>query len=52
MTSAELVQDNGSSVVFGMGEEAVRLGGETYLLSPDKMASKLVMLTAKKVTLH
>ncbi|MHB8581277.1 MAG: chemotaxis-specific protein-glutamate methyltransferase CheB [Ignavibacteriaceae bacterium] len=40
-----IVQDKESSVVFGMPGEAVKIGAETYVLSPNKIASLLNKLT-------
>jgi two-component system, chemotaxis family, protein-glutamate methylesterase/glutaminase len=37
-----IAQDKESSVVHGMPGEAIKLGGATYILSPEKIASKLV----------
>ncbi len=40
-----IVQDKESSVVFGMPGEAVKIGAETYILSPEKIALILTKLT-------
>jgi len=40
-------QDEASSVVFGMPGEAIRLGGASYVLSPDGVASALRRLVAR-----
>lgn len=36
-----IAQDKDSCVVFGMPGEAVKLGGATYILPPDKIAEKV-----------
>jgi len=36
-----IAQDEGSSVVYGMPGEAVKLGGATYVLPPEKIAATL-----------
>lgn len=43
-----IVQDRESSVVYGMPGEAVRLGGATYVLSPEKIPSALESLVRAK----
>ncbi|MHB8854439.1 MAG: chemotaxis-specific protein-glutamate methyltransferase CheB [Ignavibacteriaceae bacterium] len=40
-----IVQDKESSVVFGMPGEAVKIGAETYILSPENITSLLTQLT-------
>jgi two-component system, chemotaxis family, protein-glutamate methylesterase/glutaminase len=40
-----IVQDKESSVVFGMPGEAVKIGAETYILSPEDITSLLTQLT-------
>ena len=40
-----IVQDKESSVIYGMPGEAVKIGAETYILSPEKIASVLTKLT-------
>jgi two-component system chemotaxis response regulator CheB len=40
-----IVQDQASSVIYGMPAEAVRIGAATYVLSPDKIAPMLNRLT-------
>lgn len=40
-----IVQDKESSVIYGMPGEAVKIGAETYILSPDKIALVLTKLT-------
>lgn len=47
-----IAQDEPSSVVHGMPGEAIRLGGATYVLPPEKIAATLVELThwARKST--
>jgi two-component system chemotaxis response regulator CheB len=42
-------QDRETSVVHGMPGEAIRLGGATYVLPPDKIRSALTILVAKTV---
>jgi two-component system chemotaxis response regulator CheB len=39
-----IAQDLDSSVVHGMPGEAIKLGGATYVLSPEKIASKVTEL--------
>ena len=39
-----IVQDEESSVVYGMPEEAIKLGAATYVLSPDKITALLADL--------
>lgn len=39
-----IVQDEETSVVYGMPGEAVKIGGAMYILSPEKIAEKLVSL--------
>ncbi len=41
-----IVQDRDTSVVHGMPGEAIRLGGATYILSPEKIRSALTSLVA------
>jgi two-component system, chemotaxis family, protein-glutamate methylesterase/glutaminase len=41
-----VAQDRESSVVHGMPGEAIRLGGATLILPPEKIASKLVELAS------
>jgi two-component system, chemotaxis family, protein-glutamate methylesterase/glutaminase len=41
-----IAQDEDSSVVHGMPGEAIRLGGATYVLSPEKIAMTLASLAA------
>jgi two-component system, chemotaxis family, protein-glutamate methylesterase/glutaminase len=41
-----VAQDKESSVVHGMPGEAIRLGGATFILPPEKIASKLVELAS------
>lgn len=40
-----IVQDKETSVIYGMPGEAVKIGAETYILSPDKIVSVLTKLT-------
>ena len=42
-----IVQDEASSVIYGMPAEAVRIGAATYKLSPDKIATTLEGLARK-----
>jgi two-component system, chemotaxis family, protein-glutamate methylesterase/glutaminase len=42
-----LVQDQESSVVYGMPGEAIRLDAATYVLSPEKIAVALQSLVKK-----
>lgn len=44
-----IVQDKESSVVFGMPGAAIELDAATYVLSPDKIAEALVMLSDDKI---
>jgi two-component system chemotaxis response regulator CheB len=37
-----IAQDEQSSVIYGMPGEAVRLGGATYVLSPEKIVDVLI----------
>jgi two-component system chemotaxis response regulator CheB len=39
-----IVQDEASSIVFGMPGEAIKLGAATYVLSPEKIVSILMDL--------
>ena len=41
-----IAQDKDTSVVHGMPGEAIRLGGATYILSPEKIAATLTSLAA------
>lgn len=41
-------QDKGSSVVYGMPGEAIKLDAARYILAPDKIAALLVSLTNNK----
>jgi two-component system chemotaxis response regulator CheB len=41
-----IAQDEDSSVVHGMPGEAIRLGGATYVLSPEKISMTLTSLAA------
>jgi len=41
-----IAQDKDTSVVHGMPGEAIRLGGATYILSPEKIAVALTSLAA------
>ena len=43
-----LVQDEESSVVFGMPGEAIKLAAATYVLSPEKIAAALQSLVKKE----
>jgi two-component system chemotaxis response regulator CheB len=42
-----IVQDEYSSVVYGMPGEAIKLDAATYVLSPDKIAAVLIRLASK-----
>ena len=42
-----IVQDRDTSVVYGMPGEAVRLGGASYVLSPEKIYRLLANLAAQ-----
>jgi len=42
-----IAQDQESSVVHGMPGEAIRLGGATYILSPEKIGAALTSLVIK-----
>jgi two-component system chemotaxis response regulator CheB len=42
-----IAQDRETSVVHGMPGEAIRLGGATYVLSPEKIRSALASLASK-----
>jgi len=44
-----MVQDEESSIIFGMPGEAVALNAHTYILSPDKIAALLRTLTMDAV---
>lgn len=46
--SLTFAQDEETSVVFGMPGEAVRLGGATYVLPPEKIAATLNELTGNQ----
>jgi two-component system chemotaxis response regulator CheB len=39
-----IVQDEASSIVFGMPGEAIKLGAATYVLSPEKIVSLIIDL--------
>lgn len=43
-----IVQDEESSIIFGMPGEAVSLNAHTYILSPDKIAALLGTLTGNR----
>lgn len=43
-----IAQDKESSVVHGMPGEAIKLGGATYVLSPDRIAAALISLVDGK----
>lgn len=47
--AATIAQDKESSVVYGMPGEAIKQGGAMYILPPDRIVEKLVMLLEKKV---
>jgi two-component system chemotaxis response regulator CheB len=47
-----IAQDKDSSVVHGMPGEAIKLDGATYVLPPERIASKLVELVAGKKKGH
>jgi two-component system chemotaxis response regulator CheB len=42
-----IAQDEETSVIHGMPGEAIRLGGATYVLSPDKISIMLTSLVAR-----
>jgi hypothetical protein len=44
-----IAQDQETAVVHGMPGEAIRLGGTTYVLPPDKIRLALTCLTTKTV---
>lgn len=46
--SLTFAQDEETSIVFGMPGEAVRLGGATYILRPEKIAATLNELTSNQ----
>ena len=39
-----IAQDKASSIVYGMPGEAVRLGGATFILPPEKIAPAVLSL--------
>jgi two-component system chemotaxis response regulator CheB len=43
-----IVQDEASSVVYGMPGEAIKLGAATYVLSPDRIAAELASLLNRR----
>ena len=45
--AATFVQNEESSVVFGMPGEAVKLDAATYILSPEEIADRLYALVKK-----
>jgi two-component system, chemotaxis family, protein-glutamate methylesterase/glutaminase len=47
-----IAQDRDTSVVYGMPGEAVRLGGATYVLPPEKICGALTSLAARTVGNH
>jgi two-component system chemotaxis response regulator CheB len=42
-----IAQDKETSVVHGMPGEAIRLGGATYVLPPEKISMMLTSLVAR-----
>ena len=42
-----IAQDKDTSVVHGMPGEAIRLGGATYVLPPEKISMTLTSLVAR-----
>jgi two-component system chemotaxis response regulator CheB len=44
-----IAQDRETSVVHGMPGEAIRIGGATYVLTPDKIRLALASLATKTV---
>lgn len=48
MGGITIVQDEKSSVVPGMPGEAIKLGAETYVLPPDRIAAALKNLVSKR----
>jgi len=44
-----IAQDRETSVVHGMPGEAIKLGGATYVLPPEKICFALTTLTARTV---
>ena len=47
-----IAQDQDTSVVHGMPGEAIRLGGATYILPPEKIRLALTSLAGKTVSYH
>ena len=43
-----IVQDEESSVIFGMPGEAAKLGGAKYIFTPDEIAGMIVQLVGAK----
>lgn len=48
MGAVTIAQDQQSSVVYGMPGEAVKLGGASYVLPPEKMAAVVTSLVSRR----